>query len=263
VPSSYYATGAICTEADVPPPRPDADQDGVPDEDDAFPNDPNESADSDGDGIGDNADVAIDDATNGDDKSAEGEDNGERDNKAEGGRDCNAPPSCSGDGIQCNQLFQQWSIRCSGAKVTGDPTICTGSYTCSGDTAQCAQVALARKTACAVVSGGVGAGGNGPGDDNDNGQPDWTEGDEPSRDDEGEEDDVTEFGIGISPDLLDREEIFGSGSCPQFPSFSIMGKSINPSADIPQWCMLVSVMRAVVLLMAAFTALRILMGERL
>lgn len=35
---------------------PDSDGDGVPDSEDAFPNDPNETRDSDGDGIGDNAD---------------------------------------------------------------------------------------------------------------------------------------------------------------------------------------------------------------
>ena len=35
----------------------DSDGDGVPDEDDAFPNDPNESVDTDGDGIGNNADT--------------------------------------------------------------------------------------------------------------------------------------------------------------------------------------------------------------
>ena len=38
-------------------PAPDADNDGVADVDDAFPNDPNETADSDGDTVGDNADA--------------------------------------------------------------------------------------------------------------------------------------------------------------------------------------------------------------
>jgi hypothetical protein len=41
---------------DILNPTPDSDGDGVPDKDDAFPNDPNEHKDSDGDGIGDNAD---------------------------------------------------------------------------------------------------------------------------------------------------------------------------------------------------------------
>jgi hypothetical protein len=37
--------------------KPDADGDGVPDDQDAFPNDPTETTDTDGDGVGDNADV--------------------------------------------------------------------------------------------------------------------------------------------------------------------------------------------------------------
>jgi len=41
----------------------DRDGDGVPDDDDAFPDDPTESADSDGDGVGDNSDVFPDDET--------------------------------------------------------------------------------------------------------------------------------------------------------------------------------------------------------
>ncbi|MDA7605476.1 leucine-rich repeat protein [Verrucomicrobiales bacterium] len=41
----------------------DSDGDGVPDEDDAFPNDSTETADTDGDGVGDNADVFPNDPT--------------------------------------------------------------------------------------------------------------------------------------------------------------------------------------------------------
>lgn len=40
-----------------PPSAPDSDGDGVPDDQDAFPNDPAESTDSDGDGVGDNHDA--------------------------------------------------------------------------------------------------------------------------------------------------------------------------------------------------------------
>ncbi len=43
--------------------EPDADLDGVPDEEDAFPSDPTEQVDQDGDGVGDNADAFPDDAT--------------------------------------------------------------------------------------------------------------------------------------------------------------------------------------------------------
>ena len=43
--------------------RLDSDGDGVYDDQDAFPNDPTETADSDSDGVGDNADAYPDDAT--------------------------------------------------------------------------------------------------------------------------------------------------------------------------------------------------------
>ena len=46
-----------------PPPPPDTDGDGVPDDEDAFPNDPTEWADSDGDGVGDNSDAFPNDPT--------------------------------------------------------------------------------------------------------------------------------------------------------------------------------------------------------
>ena len=68
---SILALSAVmygCTHGgdDAPPaaemPQPvdvDTDGDGVPDADDAFPNDPNETADADGDGVGDNAQEAM------------------------------------------------------------------------------------------------------------------------------------------------------------------------------------------------------------
>jgi chitinase len=46
---------ALFVQADPPPPA-DQDGDGVPDDQDRFPNDPNESVDTDGDGLGNNAD---------------------------------------------------------------------------------------------------------------------------------------------------------------------------------------------------------------
>lgn len=251
--SSYLPSGDTCSAGDFPPPKVDSDGDGVPDDEDAFPNDPNESKDSDGDGIGDNADIAPDDPTNGED---DGEGN-ESDNQASGGGDCNAPPSCSGDAIACNTNWQIWRLRCSSATVTGDPTQCGASYTCNGDSVQCAQVALLRVSACKGLNDGV------PGDGEGDGQPDWTKGQEPARpDDDGDPDehDVKRFGVGISPDMLDREEIFGGGACPAFPSFTIMGHPVDVS-DVPYWCNLVAIMRAVVLIMAAYFSLQILMGR--
>lgn len=255
--TNYYSpNGSICkASTETPEPKLDTDGDGVPDDEDAFPNDPNEWADSDGDGIGDNADVAPDDATNGDD-SGEGD---EKDNSAQGGGDCKAPPSCSGDGIQCNQLYQQWSMRCKGATVTGDSTNCTGSYTCSGDSAQCALVALARKNACRDLTGG-GSGGGGSGDANGNGVADVLEGTQSGGGlDGGGDDTVTRWGIGVSTNLLDQENIFGAASCPQLPTITIWGKTIN-TQDFPYWCTLIAIMRACILILGAYSALRILLG---
>lgn len=155
----FSPTGSTCTTADAPEPSIDTDGDGVPDDEDAFPNDPNESQDSDGDGIGDNADTAPDDPTNGDD---DGEGN-ESDNSAGGGGTCAAPPSCQGDGIACNTNFQAWKTRCAveglGGKVTGDPTNCNAGYTCENNAVACAQVAVMRAQLCS----GTGDGEPGPG----------------------------------------------------------------------------------------------------
>lgn len=249
----YAPSGGVCTVNQQP--VIDTDGDGVPNELDAFPNDPNESADTDGDGIGDNADFSPDDPTDGKDTPGEEDGDDEGDNEASGGGTCDAPPSCSGDGIQCAQLFQQWKMVCKGATVTGSPEVCNASYTCTGDSAQCAQIALARKSACAT-----GNPSGGSGDANGNGQPDWTEGSEPARDDPGADDDVNDLGIGLSTDMLDTENIFGMGSCQDF-SITVMGTVVSTADLDGLWCSRIApIMRAVILIMAAFFAIRLLLG---
>jgi len=109
VQNTWTPSGATCDTSEVPPPAADADNDGTPDDSDAFPNDPNEDTDTDGDGIGDNGDTADEDPTNGDD---DGEGN-ESDNSAGGGGTCQAAPTCTGDGIACATLHQQWQTRCA------------------------------------------------------------------------------------------------------------------------------------------------------
>ncbi|PZP59144.1 MAG: hypothetical protein DI597_16950 [Pseudoxanthomonas spadix] len=149
----------MCIPSDAtPPPKVDSDGDGVPDDEDAFPNDPTETKDSDGDGIGDNADTAPNDPNNGKDEG-EGD---EKDNTASGGGDCRAPPSCSGDGIACNTNFQMWSARCAverlGGTVSGNPGNCGASYTCDGNAVGCAQLAVQRAALCAGNGDGDGSG---------------------------------------------------------------------------------------------------------
>lgn len=130
---------------------PDADGDGTPDDSDTFPDDPTESTDSDGDGTGDNADHSPDDPTDGDDDGT----GDETDNRSEGGGTCDAPPTCNGDGIQCNLLFQTWKTRCAAERTAtntedgggsgpgnGDGTAsggqCETGWQCSGDPVNCA-----------------------------------------------------------------------------------------------------------------------------
>lgn len=115
-PAPSTCTGGTCF--------PDADGDGSPDDVDAFPNDPGEDKDSDGDGLGDNGDVLPNDPNNGSDGSGPtppgtgpGDDT---DNYASGGGVCGAtPPACSGDGILCNLLMQQYKARCALERIEG------------------------------------------------------------------------------------------------------------------------------------------------
>lgn len=53
-------------------PKSDRDRDGVPDDEDAFPDDPSESSDRDNDGVGDNSDVFPDDPTESKDSDGDG-----------------------------------------------------------------------------------------------------------------------------------------------------------------------------------------------
>ena len=77
---------------------PDSDGDGVADRDDAFPNDPSESADGDGDGVGDNADAFPRDA----DESADTDGDGVGDNEDAFPMDASDWSDRDGDGVGDN-----------------------------------------------------------------------------------------------------------------------------------------------------------------
>lgn len=142
-------------------------------------------------------------------------------NTSGGGGNCAVPPSSTGDPILAQIAYQTWATRCA---IEGKGT---------GD-------------------------GNGDSD----AQPEWTKGNAPpvpGGDDESDIAGSKRFGIGIGPGLLDDADIFGGGSCPQF-SFQIAGTTIS-SSEYPQWCNVVAIMRALILIFGAFTALRILMGS--
>lgn len=258
--NGFTPLGGVCVASDVTAPPVDSDGDGVSDELDAFPDDPTETTDSDGDGVGDNADFSPDDPTDGGDTEGEEDGDDEGDNESSGGGDCSSPPTCKGDGIQCNQLFQMWKLRCQGTaqgNVAGDVQNCSsGIVVTSPDAVANAQLLALRKIACNADSGGS----SNVGDANNNGVADVLEGAGTTATDPDGDDDVTRFGLGINTDMLDTQNIFGGGSCPAFPSFQIMGATIDASS-FPYFCDLMAGARVIILIMGAFTALGILMGR--
>ncbi len=210
----YMPGGGVCESTEENEPKIDTDGDGIPDDQDSFPNDPTESKDTDGDGIGDNADIAPEDPENGKDK----EEGDEKDNQAGGGGTCGAPPSCSGDAIACNTNWQIWRLRCQGTavgSVTGDVTNCNaGINVTSPDPLANASILLQRKIAC-KPSGSDGNQGNGE-------QPDWTKVNGMSQDPGkgGTNSDIPGINeVAVNADALDQSG-FGGGACVGFVAAS-------------------------------------------
>lgn len=257
-PLGWSPSGSICSVGPTSPKPvadPDSDGDGVTDTHDEFPDDPGETTDSDGDGVGDNGDSAPDDPANGGDTPGDEDGDDEGDNAASGGGTCGAPPQCTGDGIACNQLFQQWKTRCaveSGqAKLAGTVTDCNAPPPpCMGDHFNCTTLYYLRQAAC--NDGGTAPGGDGEaaqeirdmlkGDGNANAGQDGP-GHEPGdlwSDDDGD----------WTPDDMG----FGlSRSCPAPPTIIIGGQS--RTLDVSGLCNLAGVIAALVLLMAAAHAM--------
>lgn len=225
----WTPTGFSCTPGDndgaVPPA--DSDGDGASDENDDAPNNPGDTGGNDpGDGDGEDSDEDGSGTCGGVGQPVcDGSNGGSgQGNTSGGGGDCATPPHSSGDAILAQIAYQAWATR------------------------------------CAVLAQGDGDG-SGPGGDGD--QPEWTEGNGPPVPEDTSAEDVenaSSWGVGLSTDLLDTENIFGEASCPQLPEFSVMGYEIN-TAGFTWWCTLVSIMRAAILVMGAFTALQILMGR--
>lgn len=223
--TDWAPSGAQCTISSLTSLAPtDSDGDGTSDGFDGSPNNPGSGGGGGADGLGQPEDG---------DCGGEGQpacgDNGSgsgNGNTSGGGGSCAAPPSSTGDPILAQIAYQTWATRCA---VEG---LGKGTAPGSGDA------------------------------DGDGDQPDWTKGDPPPTpggDDEADIAGAKKFGIGIGPSALNDTDIFGGGTCPQF-SFQIAGTTIS-SAEYPQWCNVVAIMRALILIFGAFTALRILMGS--
>lgn len=204
----------------------------------------------------------------GDGKADEDDDNPDNDpdkESASGGDDCNSPPSCSGGAIACLQVKIQWRIDCNtrrAANISGGT--CDAVPVCTGkkcDAMEYAQLMQQWRATCALEkiaknsSGETGTDGT---DANKNGVADALEGAVGSAG-AGETPTVTKFGAGFSTSVIDRENIFGGGSCPQPPTFKFMGATVSGS-DFPYFCQAMAILRALILIFGAYTALKILMG---
>lgn len=221
----WYGT---CTTGDPQPTEcpasgpcsPDADGDGVPDENDAFPNDPGEDTDSDGDGVGDNGDNAPGDATNGADHGT----GNETDNTSTGGGNCATPPQSSGDGIAAQVAFQAWKIRCAIENVTDGNKLRTSSTTT-----------------------GSGDGTGDHYDQNDNGTPDYLEGQDDT-DVAGQYQPGSAWASDDGSLNLDSNGYGFSRSCPAPPTITLRGTSHTLNVD--GMCELGEIIAALVLVMA-------------
>lgn len=222
--SAWEPTGAQCSagQGDTPVSPSDSDGDGSSDGSDTSPNNPGQG------GGGKDGKPQEDGGGKGDGNGpGEGSGNG---NTSGGGGNCASPPSSSGDAILAQIAYQTWSTRCAieGAK-DGNGNLKT-------------------------TQGGTGpGGGDGSGDGTDFGTSN------PGQDEEFDPSTVKRFGIPVNTSMLDSEAIFGGGTCPVL-TVTIYGNTFS-STEIQGWCDLLGIMRALVLLFGAFTALRILMGN--
>lgn len=230
---TWSATGSTCSSGagGLPPATPqpnDRDGDGTSDDNDSAPNNPGQGGggDESGDGEEDGGGLCGGPGQSPCGDPGTGSGNG---NTSGGGGDCNTPPRSTGDAILAQIAYQTWATRCA---ITG--------------------------------KGNAGPGtGSDPGNGGEQGQPDWTKGDGPPvpTDDTDYPSQQTRFGLGVSPDLLDEENIFGNASCPNF-SITIWSQTVS-TADFDGWCNLVVILRGLILIFGAFSALQILMGRGL
>lgn len=214
----------VCTSSPTMPdlitPPADTDGDGTSDGNDSAPHNPGQSGDGTGEDGSSTCGGANQPACNGNNEGSG------RGNTSGGGGNCDTPPRSTGDAILAQIAFQTWATRCA---LEGNANAGNGSGNGSGQ---------------------------GDGD-----QPGWTKGNGPPvpTDDTDYVGDQTRFGLGVSTDLLDQENIFGNASCPVLTG-TVYGHTWS-TADIPMWCQIVTWLGIIVPLMGAWTAINILTGR--
>ncbi|UNK44015.1 hypothetical protein MNO14_08200 [Luteimonas sp. S4-F44] len=185
-----------------------------------------------------------------DDASTDTDDDDDDKGSASGGGDCDTRPIVSDPMLEM-VATQAWATRCAveagnAVKVSGDVGDCKSAFHVEGDDANAVKLRAMRAEICGEN------------------QPEWTKGDAPETpggQDDGEDvEGATRFGLRVGPSLLDESDLVGGGTCPQM-SFSLMGRVIG-TQDVPQWCDIVRIMRALILIFGAYTALQILLGRQ-
>ncbi|MCW0386835.1 hypothetical protein NB722_001374 [Xanthomonas sacchari] len=172
---------------------------------------------------------------------------------ASGGGDCKTPPVVSGDQALAMVATQTWATRCAveagnATKVTGDIGDCKSAFTVEGDNAQAHELRALRAERCgespAWVKPKSGEGSNG---DPYGGSTDGKDG-------------PGTWSLKVDSRLLDTSGFLG-GSCPTLGTLDF-GRFGQVSLDgTTWWCPLIAAMRAVMLLMGAFIAVRLLLGD--
>ncbi|XQA61002.1 hypothetical protein ACM9XD_16575 [Xanthomonas sacchari] len=188
-----------------------------------------------------------------DGKGSDGEGDGDGDgNSASGGGDCKSPPVVSGDQALGMVATQAWATRCAveagnATNVTGDIGDCKSAFSVEGDNAQAHQLRAMRAERCGDA-------------------PAWSK----AKDGEGSTADPHDgadgkdgpgaWSLKVDSRLLDTSGFLG-GSCPTLGTLDF-GRFGQVSLDgTTWWCPLIAAMRAVMLLMGAFIAVRLLLGD--
>ncbi|ELC7363562.1 virulence factor TspB C-terminal domain-related protein [Stenotrophomonas maltophilia] len=207
------------------------------------------------------------------DKNNDGEPDTDDPESFSGGDTCESPPSCSGSPIMCGQARIQWRIDCNTRRnnnISGGHCSQSGMPTCTGEKCNAmeyTQLLMQWRSACAVEKlaskqDTPGQGGN-QGDANGNGVADVLEGRgdvTPIGDGAADVASAKKWGVGLSTSNLDTSNMFGGGgTCPEPPAITIMGKTVS-TADFPYFCRIAAILRALILIFGAYTAIRILMG---
>jgi len=159
-----------------------------------------------------------------------------------GANACENQPSCSGDPVQCAQLYQQWAGMCyDGGDIQGADD-CNTPLECDGDVLLCAQIDMQRKQYCAAYVG--------------DGSMDL----DVTNDVDFARDLKKEGTLTDVMDVVDTEGFSGPGACPEPQQIALLGGSVGVSFQ--PMCDLASVLRPLLILAGLLIGYMIIGGKR-